>query len=304
MVMRLLLAARRHADDRDYMLACMAEASNQPGSSDAIVRLVNVSKQFGSQPVLRNISLDFPKGQCTVVMGPSGCGKTVMIKHIVGLHRPTSGEVWFEGRRIDNLSEAELGEVRKRIGFLFQMGALFDSMSLRDNVAFPMVENAAASPEERGKRVEEVVRMVGLIRSIDKMPAELSGGQKKRAALARAIVLNPTLILYDEPTTGLDPIRAAVIDELILKLQRELHVTSIVVTHDLTSAFRIADRMVMLHEGSVLAQGTPDDIRNSDDPVVHRFMAGEASPEELAEISGTNADEPALARQTNGDDAP
>lgn len=266
----------------------MAAEPQQITSTSDIVRLVNISKRFGTLQVLRKISLDFPRGKCTVVMGPSGCGKTVMIKHVVGLHRPTSGEVWFEDQRIDQLSDADLVDVRKRIGFLFQMGALFDSMSLRENVAFPLLEHSTMSPEERDERVRDVVHMVGLDASIDKMPAELSGGQKKRAALARAIVLSPTLILYDEPTTGLDPIRAAVIDELILKLQRELHVTSIAVTHDLTSAFRIADRIVMLDDGAVIASGTPDEIRDSSEPAVRRFMHGEASPEELEEIGAAS----------------
>jgi phospholipid/cholesterol/gamma-HCH transport system ATP-binding protein len=270
------------------MLAGMSAQTNQNNGSDAIVRLVNVAKRFNGQQVLRDISLDFPRGACTVMMGPSGCGKTVLLKHVVGLIRPNSGEVWFEGRRIDNCSEADLVGMRQRMGFLFQMGALFDSMSLRENVAFPLLEHSPMPASERNERVEEVVRMVGLASSIEKMPAELSGGQKKRAALARAIVLNPTLILYDEPTTGLDPIRAAVIDELILKLQRELHVTSIVVTHDLTSAFRIADKIVMLHEGQVLEQGEPKQIRASDNEIVRRFLEGEASPEELAEIAIQN----------------
>jgi len=263
----------------------MAAESTHTNGSDAIVRLVNVSRRFGANPVLRDITLEFPRGKCTVVMGPSGCGKTVLLKHIVGLIRPTSGEVWFENMRIDNRTEAQLGEVRRRIGFLFQMGAMFDSMSLRDNVAFPLLEHATMTAAQRNERVEEVVRMVGLTASIDKFPAELSGGQKKRAALARAIVLKPVLMLYDEPTTGLDPIRAAVIDALILMMQRELHVSSIVVTHDLTSAFRIADRIVMLHEGRVLAQGSPSEIRSSSDPIVKRFLEGEASPDELNEIA-------------------
>ena len=278
------------------MLARMPVESNQSPGAEPIVRLVQIHKRFGSHQVLHGITLDFPKGQCSVVMGPSGCGKTVLIKHIVGLYRPSRGEVWFEGQRIDQRSEAELVEVRKKIGFLFQMGALFDSMSLRENVEFPLLEHTRMSPEERAERVEDVVRMVGLSSSLHKMPAELSGGQKKRAALARAIVLEPTLILYDEPTTGLDPIRAAVIDRLILKLQEELHVTSIVVTHDLTSAFRIADRIVMLDDGVIIAQGTPDEIRESDNSIVRRFMRGEASPEELAEIgsiSNSNSKESA-----------
>lgn len=281
------MSGSKHAGPSDYMLAYMPATSPQHNGSDAIVRLVDVAKQFGMQHVLRGVSIAFPRSKCTVVMGPSGCGKTVLLKHIVGLMRPNAGEVWFENTRIDEKNEAELVEVRQRIGYLFQMGALFDSMSMRENVEFPLRENTTMDPAQRRERVEEVVRMVGLSSSIEKMPAELSGGQKKRAALARAIVLKPKLILYDEPTTGLDPIRAAVIDALIIKLQQELHVTSIVVTHDLTSAFKIADTIVMLHEGRVLAQGTPEEIRRSQDPVVRRFLEGKASPEDLAEI-GSN----------------
>ncbi len=254
-----------------------------------IIRLCNIWKSFGRVEVLRGISIDFPTGKTTVVLGPSGCGKSVMLKHIVGLLRPDRGEVWFENQRIDTLSEAKLVPIRQQFGFLFQQSALFDSMSVRENVAFPLTEHTNMTAAQREKRVRQVLAMVGLEDTIDKMPADLSGGQRKRVALARAVVLEPKVILYDEPTTGLDPIRADVINELILKLQRELRVTSIVVTHDMGSAFKIADRMVMLHEGQVRFNGTPDELRQSDDPVVQRFLRGEASDDELAGIQSVKA---------------
>jgi phospholipid/cholesterol/gamma-HCH transport system ATP-binding protein len=251
-----------------------------------------VSKSFGRQRVLRRVSIDFLRGKTTVILGPSGCGKTVTIKHIIGLLRPDQGEVWFDGIRVDQRNEAGLVDVRRRIGFLFQQGALFDSMSVRDNVAFPLIEHTALEKDEREEFVERVLRMVGMAGSIDKMPAALSGGQRKRVALARAIVLEPQLVLYDEPTTGLDPIRSDVINELILKLKRELSITGIVVTHDLVSAFKVADMMVMLYDGNVVLQGTPDDFRDSPDEHVQRFLRGEATADELAEIRATNSSGP------------
>ncbi len=249
-----------------------------------IVRLVNLRKSFASQRVLRDISLDFPEGNTTVVLGPSGCGKSVMLKHIVGLLKPDAGQVWYGDTRVDLLNEMKLVPIRREFGVLFQQGALFDSMSVRDNVAFPLLEHTDLSTGERLRRVVRVLRMVGLTEAIDKMPAELSGGQRKRIALARAVVLEPKVVLYDEPTTGLDPIRSDVINELILKLQSSLRITSIVVTHDLTSAFKIADRLVLLHEGSVLMEGTPEAFRASDHPLVMRFLQGEADEEELKGI--------------------
>jgi phospholipid/cholesterol/gamma-HCH transport system ATP-binding protein len=255
-----------------------------PASSRPVVRLVDVRKSFGGNPVLRGVSIDFARGRTTVVMGPSGCGKTVMLKHVIGLIRNDAGEVWYEDRRIDRLDEGALGSVRRDFGFLFQNGALFDSLSVARNVAFPLVEHTRWSPEQRRRRVRHVLDMVGLADAADKMPADLSGGQKKRIALARAIVLEPKVILYDEPTTGLDPIRADLINELILKLKREMHVSGIVVTHDLASAFKIADEMVMLYDGLVVMHGTPEEFRTAQHPVVRRFLRGEASPEELAAI--------------------
>lgn len=251
---------------------------------EPIVRLVNVTKRFGRQQVLTRVSLDFARGRTTVVLGPSGCGKSVMLKHIIGLIKPSTGEVWYEQTRLDALGEARLGPIRQQFGVLFQHGALFDSLSVGQNVAFPLIEHTRLHRSQRERRVKDVLRLVGLSDAEEKMPAELSGGQQKRVALARAIILRPRVILYDEPTTGLDPIRADVINELILKLKRELQVTSIVVTHDLTSAFKVADEMVMLYDGKILLQGLPDTFRASDAPLVRRFLEGEATPEELAEI--------------------
>ena len=255
----------------------------------AAIRVRDLHKSFGPLKVLRGVTLAFPRGQTTVVLGPSGCGKSVLLKHLVALERPRRGEVWFGDQRIDSMPERALGPVRRRIGFLFQQGALFDSLTVGENVAFPLVEHGIGDASDRERRVRRVLRMVGLEEKYPQMPADLSGGQRKRIALARAIVLDPEVVLYDEPTTGLDPITSDVINELILKLADELGITSIVVTHDLASAFKVADRMVMMHEGKVRLEGDPEAFRASDDPVVSRFLKGEANPEELAEISRVQA---------------
>jgi phospholipid/cholesterol/gamma-HCH transport system ATP-binding protein len=252
-----------------------------------------VSKRFGWLVVLDDVSLSIEAGKAIVIIGASGTGKSVLLKHIVGLLKPDKGEVWFDGQRIDELPERKLMDVRQRFGFLFQMGALFDSATVADNVGFPLVEHTHKAPEEIREIVQRKLALVGLPDVGKKMPAELSGGQKKRVALARAIALNPEVILYDEPTTGLDPIRSDVINELIIKLQRELQVTSIVVTHDMNSAFKIADRIVMLHEGHIIFDGTPEEIQKTDHPVVKRFVLGEASETELAEIGKVAARHPA-----------
>jgi phospholipid/cholesterol/gamma-HCH transport system ATP-binding protein len=260
---------------------------------DAPVRVEGLVKHFGRHRVLKGISIEFPRGATTVVLGPSGCGKSVMLKHLVGLLRPDRGQVFFESQRIDTLSERKLAPIRRNFGFLFQQGALFDSMSVRDNIAFPLRELARGETSEEEDRVRRVLRLVGLEETIEKFPSELSGGQQKRVALARAIILDPKIILYDEPTTGLDPIRSDVINELILKLEHELKVTSIVVTHDLISAFKVADHMVMLHEGHVVLEGSPEDFRKSDNPIVSRFLRGEASDDELRairEVTSANID--------------
>jgi phospholipid/cholesterol/gamma-HCH transport system ATP-binding protein len=228
-------------------------------------------------------------GKCLVIIGASGSGKSVMLKHIVGLLTPEKGEVWFQQKRIDTLPERQLMEVRRHFGFLFQMGALFDSLNVFDNIAFPLVEHTHKPADEIQRIVAEKLAMVGLPDVSRKMPAELSGGQRKRVALARAIALSPEVILYDEPTTGLDPIRSDVINELIIKLQQQLMVTSIVVTHDMASAFKVADRIVMLHEGKLIFDGTPLQIQQSADDRVKRFVQGEASEKELQAVRGSTA---------------
>ena len=263
---------------------------HEDGQAEAIVEVENLTKRFGSKLVLDNISLSIEKGKTTVVIGPSGCGKTVLIKHFIALLRPSAGQVYFAGRRIDNLSERELSQIRMHFGYLFQEGALFDSMTVTENIGFPIRQH------DRSKswlEVEEVVKtklaMVGLDGFQNYYPARLSGGQRKRVALARAIALNPTVILYDEPTTGLDPIRADIINELILKLERELGVTTVVVTHDMKSAYKVGDRIIMLHNGKIVADGDADHIRNHPHPVVQQFINGQVNEDDLAVLRMTGS---------------
>jgi phospholipid/cholesterol/gamma-HCH transport system ATP-binding protein len=248
------------------------------------IELKNVSKRFGRLVVLDRLSLTIEQGESLVVIGPSGTGKSVLLKHLVGLLKPDSGEVYFDGVRVDELPEHKLMEMRTRFGFLFQMGALFDSLTVAENVAFPLVEHTKYSPDTIRDLVHQKLAMVGLPDVGKKLPSELSGGQKKRVALARAIALSPEVMLYDEPTTGLDPIRSDVINELILKLQRSLNVTSITVTHDMQSATKVGTRIAMLFEGKMVFDGTPKQIQESTDPIVRRFVIGEASEAELATL--------------------
>jgi phospholipid/cholesterol/gamma-HCH transport system ATP-binding protein len=247
----------------------------------ALIELRDLHKRFGRLTVLNGVSISVPEGQSLVVLGPSGTGKSVLLKHLVGLLGPDSGEVWFDGKRVDGRPERELIPIRQQFGFLFQMGALFDSLNVEDNIAFPLLEHTSMGPAEIQKVVQRKLELVGLPETRKKMPAELSGGQRKRVALARAIAMDPRVILYDEPTTGLDPIRADIINELMLKLKRELKVTSVIVTHDMHSAFKVADRMVMLNQGKIIFDGTPEEIRRADDPVVRSFVRGEASAQDL-----------------------
>ena len=262
----------------------------QLSNGEGIIVLKNITKKFGPKVVLDNISLAIEKGKTTVVIGPSGCGKTVLIKHLILLLRPTSGEVYFKGRRIDNLREHDLNKIRTHYGFLFQGGALFDSLSVFENIIFPLRQHFDITD---WKQVEDLVKaklaMVGLDGYQNYYPARLSGGQRKRVALARAIALNPEVILYDEPTTGWGPIRADVINELILKLERELNVTSVVVTHDMTSAYKVADRIIMLHKGKILADGNADYIRNHPHPTVQHFINGQVEEDDLAVLRMSGA---------------
>ncbi len=249
--------------------------------SEPILRLENLHKRFGPLEVLAGLDLDLRAGETTVVIGESGTGKSVLLKHIVGLLRPDSGSVYFHGRRMDGLSEREWVEPRMRFGFLFQLSALFDSLTVGENVGFPITIHTRRKRREIETVVAQKLAMVGLDGLQTKRVSELSGGQKKRVALARAIALDPEVILYDEPTTGLDPPRADVINELILRLRHAMRVTGIVVTHDMASAFKVADRIVMLHRGRLIFDGSAADIRRSTDPRVQRFIEGRASAEDL-----------------------
>ncbi|MEM7576127.1 MAG: ABC transporter ATP-binding protein [Planctomycetota bacterium] len=261
-------------------------------ASTDIVSLVGLHKSFGSLNVLDGIDLSFERGKTTVVLGPSGTGKSVMLKHIMGLLRPDAGEVYFDGQRVDDRSERDLVGLRQRMGFLFQMGALFDSMTVGHNVAFPLSEHTELTASQRADKAETLLRHVGLPDIQHKMPGELSGGQRKRVALARAVALEPDLVLYDEPTTGLDPIRADVINELIVALRDHTGVTGIVVTHDMVSANKVGDRFVLLHQGKVYLDADPDAFRRSNDERVRRFVNGQADAEDLAAIRAGFAEDP------------
>ncbi len=263
------------------------EQSKQEKKSDTlngnnIIVVKNLTKQFGSNLVLDDLSLSIEKEKTTVIIGPSGCGKTVLIKHLIVLLRPSSGQVHFDNQRIDNLSEDKLNKIRTRYGFMFQGGALFDSLTVAENILFPVRQHYKITKISGAMElVNSKLAMVGLTGFENYYPAKLSGGQCKRVALARAIALNPEVILYDEPTTGLDPIRSDIINELIIKLQRGLGLTSVVVTHDMTSAYKIADRIVMLHRGKIIADGDAEYIREHSEPMVQQFIKGQVSEEDL-----------------------
>jgi phospholipid/cholesterol/gamma-HCH transport system ATP-binding protein len=257
-----------------------SSSASSPERGKDIIRFSGVRKAFGPQVVLDGLDLAFTEGKTTVVLGPSGSGKSVMLKHIVGLLRPDLGRVDFDGTRIDTLDEEALIPFRLQIGFLFQMAALFDSMTVEENISFPLVEHTRLTAAQRRDRVRDALKVVDLEGVERKLPSQLSGGQRKRVGLARAIVTEPRVVLYDEPTTGLDPIRSDGINELILKLRRTLGVTGIVDTHDLTSARKVADRVVMLLNGRIAADGTFAQLESSPDPRVQHFLAGQYSRED------------------------
>jgi phospholipid/cholesterol/gamma-HCH transport system ATP-binding protein len=239
-----------------------------------MIEITNLRKAFNEHKVLDNLNLKISSGQTCVIIGRSGCGKSVLLKHIVGVMRPDSGTITIDGHQITAFSEQELDHFRLKIGFVFQGGALFDSMTVGENVAFGFLEHYCLDHKEIFERVEESLSLVGLSGIESLMPSELSGGMKKRVALARAICTKPEIILYDEPTTGIDPITADSINELIRGLHDKLKVTSIVVTHDMKSAYRIADKIAMLYQGKIIAEGSTDEIQNSQHPVVHQFVNG------------------------------
>jgi phospholipid/cholesterol/gamma-HCH transport system ATP-binding protein len=241
----------------------------------AAIRLEHVSKAFDSRPVLCDVSFQVAPGQAFCILGRSGTGKSVTLKHIIGLMRPDAGRIFVEGDEVSALGGAALGRVRRRMGFLFQNAALFDSISVGENVAFPMRRHTRRSDEEIRERARQKLADVGLDRDYDKMPADLSGGMRKRAGLARAMALDPTILLVDEPSAGLDPITSAEIDDLLLARKRH-GTTLVVVTHNIPSARTLGDELMLLHEGRIAAQGTTAELERSSDPLVRAFMHSEA----------------------------
>jgi phospholipid/cholesterol/gamma-HCH transport system ATP-binding protein len=242
-----------------------------------MISLRHVYKSFGPKHVLSDFSLDVEEGETVALIGFSGTGKSVAIKHIVGLLMPDSGQVLVDGLNVPDLSRQELYRLRARIGYVFQFAALFDSMTIGENVAMGLRKHDALTEAEIDERVREALHLVDLPDVADRMPAELSGGMRKRVGIARAIALRPKYILYDEPTTGLDPVTSAVIDDLMLRMEHQLGVTGIVITHDMRSAYTVSNRIAMLYEGRVRQVGTVDEIQNTTDPVVRQFIDGRAS---------------------------
>lgn len=239
------------------------------------ILLEDVHKAFGDKEILRGFTLEVKEGETVALIGASGSGKSVMLKHIVGLITPDRGRVVVDGTEVVGLPQNELYDLRRKVGYVFQFAALFDSMTIGENVGMGLRRVAGMTEEEIRTRVEESLAVVELEGFEDRLPSEVSGGQRKRVGLARGIATRPQYVLYDEPTTGLDPVTTTVIDRLILRARDELQVTSIVVTHDMNSAFRVADRIGMLHEGRVRFIGTPDEIRATKDPVVKGFVEGD-----------------------------
>jgi phospholipid/cholesterol/gamma-HCH transport system ATP-binding protein len=247
-----------------------------------MIQLKDVYKAFGEKKVLQGFSLDVQEGETMVIIGYSGTGKSVAIKHIVGLLEPDAGEVWVDNVRVDTLPRRELVKLRSKIGYVFQFAALFDSLSIGENVAMGLRKQGELSSKEIEQRVAESLDIVDLEDVAQRFPAELSGGMRKRVGIARAIALRPKYILYDEPTTGLDPVTSAVIDELMVRMRDKLGVTGIVITHDMRSAYRVGTRIAMLYEGRVRQVGTVDEIQHSTDPIVRQFIEGRPSLEPAA----------------------
>ncbi len=239
-----------------------------------MIEFKGVSKRFDGNVVLDDVSFNIEKGETFVIIGQSGAGKTTILRHIAGFLEPDKGDVLVDKLRMNGAGSSLRARLRKKMGFLFQSGALINWLSVRDNVALPLVELKLGTPEEINTIVDEKLKLLQLSDAADKLPADISGGMKKRVGLARAIVRNPDIILYDEPTSGLDPVMSARINELILRMQDKLNVTSVVVTHDMESAYYIADRIAMLYNGKIIECGTPDQIRASADPVVRQFIEG------------------------------
>lgn len=247
-----------------------------------MIQLKNVYKAFGDKKVLQGFSLDVKEGETMVIIGFSGTGKSVAIKHIVGLLDPDEGEVWVDNVRVDTLSRRDLVKLRSKIGYVFQFAALFDSLSIGENVAMGLRKQGELTSAEIEQRVHESLDIVDLEDVAHRFPAELSGGMRKRVGIARAVALRPKYILYDEPTTGLDPVTSAVIDDLMVRMRDKLGVTSIVITHDMRSAYHVGTRIAMLYEGRVRQVGSVEEIKNTTDPVVRQFIEGRPSLDSAA----------------------
>ena len=246
-----------------------------------MIEVSQLRKSFGTQEVLRGVNLSISRGESAVIIGGSGCGKSVLLRHIIGLIQPDSGDVRIEGESIVNLSERELIKVRRKFGMLFQSAALFDSLTVAENVGFLLDREEIMSREAIRKTVAEALDLVDLGGTENKKPAELSGGMRKRVGLARAIIYKPEIIVYDEPTTGLDPVVSDSIDQLVIKMRDQLNCTTIVVTHDTRSMRRVGNHVMMLHHGLIHANGKPNEIFKSTDPIVHKFVNGIADPKDL-----------------------
>ena len=242
-----------------------------------MIKLVNLYKDFDDNQVLRGVDLEIEKGESMAVIGRSGSGKSVLLKHIIGLMKPDRGKIIVDGVDVTALNGKDMNEFRKRFGMLFQGAALFDSMTIGDNVAFPLREHTKMHEREIKEKVKEKLELVGLKNVENLFSSELSGGMKKRVGLARAIAIEPQILLYDEPTAELDPVLTDSINGLIVEMREKLNVTTVVITHDMVSAYKIADRIAMLYQGKIIALGTPDEIKNSENPVVKQFVTGSAA---------------------------
>jgi phospholipid/cholesterol/gamma-HCH transport system ATP-binding protein len=243
---------------------------------EAVISLRGVTKRFGSHTVLEDITFDVPRGRITAILGPSGTGKSVLLKNIIGLLRPEAGEIWVEGENIVGMSEKDLYRVRRKFGVLFQDGALFGSMNLYDNIAFPLREHTKKGEKEIRDIVTEKAGLVGLLDHLKKTPGEVSGGMKKRAGLARALVLDPDIVLFDEPDSGLDPVRVAYLDELVVNVQRETGATFFIITHNIPSVMRTAEYMGILFRSGLVKFGSKEDMKTTDNPIIRQFLSGRA----------------------------
>jgi len=250
-----------------------------------MIEVRGLAKSIGEQEILRGVDLIVAKGETLAIIGRSGGGKSVLLKHLIGLMTPDAGEIWIDGENIIGKTERQLAAIRRKIGILFQSGALFDSMTVEQNIAFPLEEAGERDREKIAEKVREILEVVELEGEQEKMPVNLSGGMKKRVGLARSIVRRPSCVLYDEPTSGLDPVVSDSINRLIRRLQKRFGVTSVVVTHDMKSAFHIADHIAYLHEGRIYFYGTPQELEISDDPLIQDFILGRSEREPAAETA-------------------